>query len=274
MNKFTNKVHENKQFDSYEDFLTYKKAYQDEKGYWNCDKNLSISERYQHLFIKNGKLICKFGVIKGKFTFRGTQKIKDRTNEDILTSLKGMPIEVYDNFSVAHQKGITSPIGMPKKVGNNVEFRNCKLTTLEGLPAECENLILPGNQFKDLSGLSSSTRGIIDVSYGKLESLEGIKTRITCGYFHARPNKKLKTIKGIEKINSKRGYVLDHESKIPEWIIYFLHENKKNDNIYLEILQHIIDSGKISRINELDWPEGFLNDNLKKSAKGISKFNI
>lgn len=275
MDKFSDVINENKYYSSYEDFLISKKAYKDEKGYWNCDGNLMISEQYQNLFTnQDGTLKCKFGVIKGKFTFRGNQVIGDNTNPHPLASLIGMPLEVHGRFSVAHQKKIHSLIGCPKKVGGDIEFRGCKVTSLEGLPATCDNLILQNGQFKDLTGLTCSPRGTIDVSYGRIESLEGLKYPITCKTFYAG-NSNLKTLKGIEMINPVEGFSFGG-TKLPDWIsdVFWKMRGVKGKDVFMPILTYMISNNMHGEIKDMYWPEGFINDELMKSANSIGKFKL
>jgi len=269
LDKFSDRINEAKTYSSYEEFLLSKKCVLEE-GYWNCPGHLMIPERIQNLFIKNGNLVCKFGIIKGKFTFRAEMAQHKNTNPDKLTSLKGMPLEVGDRFTVDWQKGITSAIGCPRKVGGDVVFKGCRLTSLEGLPATCQDLLLQSNQFTDLTGLSCSPRGNIDMSYGKLTSLEGLTQEISCKHFDFRENK-VSSLKGITNIKAEHFGTMNN--KLPEFLTDYIARYKGN-NFFLDLLTYMMNNNLHAEVDTIYWPDGFLNDNLKKSVKGIGKFNI
>ena len=121
----------------------YNLVYNEESGLYDCEGDVNVEK---DLVSPDGKLIIKFGVVKGDFdcsvnkltSLEGVPQVVggdfDCYNNQ-LTSLEEAPQEVDRSFRCSKNQ-LTSLEGAPKKVGGNFNCKYNKLTSLEGSPKE------------------------------------------------------------------------------------------------------------------------------------------
>lgn len=120
-------------------------------------------------------------------------------SENQLTSLRGCPYEVGNNFICTFNQ-LTTLEGAPKKVKGLFYCFHNKLTTLEGAPREINgNFDCSYNDLKSLKGSPELIIGYFDCSNNKLISLEGIPKKIT-NFFDCSYNEKKFTINNVLKL--------------------------------------------------------------------------
>jgi len=147
-----------------------------------------------------------------------------------------IPDVVTGNFDCNYNQLINLE-GCPKKVGGHFNCNRNQLTSLEGSPEQ--------------------VAGSFNCDKNKLTTLEGAPVKVG-GNFDSRNNDVSLDIEEefIESGSYKDNY--GETSQYGYWkdlLNYMLKEN-----IPLEEVE--------------GWPEGFLNDNLKKSAKGTLKYKL
>ena len=118
----------------------------------------------------------KFGHINGNFIIIGNGREK-------LRSLKNGPDTVDGNYVVAglglDNKGLE---GITDKVNLQLDVRNNQLTSWEGLPSSCEQLLISGNKIVSFTGISKTWSGSLllcdPIERGVLELLQvnGLET--------------------------------------------------------------------------------------------------
>lgn len=93
-----------------------------------------------------------------------------------LVSLAGGPVKVGDDYIVSFNK-ITNLVGMPNTMPKNASIHadNCKLTTLEGLPEQCFELVVHMNFIDSLVGGPCRVYSNVFMSNNELTSLQGIE---------------------------------------------------------------------------------------------------
>ena len=135
-------------------------------GEFDIDGDFDLRE-HDYLIV-DGKLVVKFGKVKGNF---------DCYECENLTSLEGCPREVIGDFDCNSCYKLTSLEGCPEKVGGDFNCSSCyELTNLKGSPEKiggsfscsyCENLM-------SLEGGPREVGGSFYCSCcGKLKSFEG-----------------------------------------------------------------------------------------------------
>lgn len=133
-------------------------------------------------FVKDGRLIIKFGKVKGNFDCRWCE----------LTTLEGCPEEVLGDFICASNK-LTSLVGGPKIVGGHFRCGYNQITSLEGCPEEIKNFNCSDNQLTSLVGAPKIVNGQFDCSNNQLTSLDGMPEKVA-DIFWAKGNPKLPRI--------------------------------------------------------------------------------
>jgi hypothetical protein len=99
-------------------------------------------------------------------------------NNNQLTSLEGLPDEIYGSLYLQHNK-LTNLRGMPRKVGHYVDCEHNELVTLEGAPRESGTFKVSNNFLTDLRGAPRVVHGHFDVADNTLQTLEGAPEKIT-----------------------------------------------------------------------------------------------
>ena len=132
----------------------YNLVYNEATGLYDCDGNVKVEK---DLVSPDGKLVVKFGVVKGDFDcsyinltslIGAPQKVGKGfyCYENQLTSLEGAPQEVGQSF-YCYENQLTSLKGSPQKVGGGFDCHNNKLTSLEGEPkVVCESFDCHANK--------------------------------------------------------------------------------------------------------------------------------
>ena len=148
----------------------YNLVYNEATGLYDCDGDIKVE---QDLVSPNGKLIIKFGVVKGDFICESLQ----------LTSLEEAPQKVGGDFYCRYNQ-LTSLEGASKEVGGDFSCSYNNLTSLEGAPQtvdgdfDCHN-----NNLTSLEGAPQKVGGYFDCSYNKLTSLEGAPQKVGGGFY-------------------------------------------------------------------------------------------
>jgi len=92
-----------------------------------------------------------------------------------ITSLEGGPEYVGGQVSLNNLKKLKSLKGAPTYIGRDFNSRNCRITSLEGLPNSLEGFLqVHGSNLTDLNGSPRDIGGAFYVYNAPLTSLEGI----------------------------------------------------------------------------------------------------
>ena len=83
----------------------------------------------------------------------------------------------------------------------------------------------------------------------------------------------LTTLEGFPKKLELSGLWTLDNNKLPSIMIEWYNDNRGYSDFWIDLLKHTIQNHS-DRLSTINWPEGFLNDNLKKSAKGLGKYSL
>jgi len=281
LKKYTEFINENNietgEFSSAEEYLT-KKEFVLENGLWNHPGGIFIENKHRHLLIKNGKLIVKFGVIKGLFNITGS--LLDSESDLKLKSADGLPVKCM-KLDISYNK-IESLKGIGTFEELDASFN--RLTDLQGCPEIIDGKFdVHGNNITTLKGGPKEVIYYFDVSNNKLTDLQGfpVLNNSTAYLF----DNDLETFYGIKIINRSSTLSNKVAPKVPEEEIEFLKSKsktagKKITNYALELVEYILKEYDESVILKLNLPDVALVNlpekykNLFRSSKGIKKFNI
>ena len=173
----------------------YNLVYNEETGLYDCNGDVKVEK---DLVSPDGKLIVKFGVVKGDFDCRDNeltslagapQKVSKGfyCNNNELTSLEGAPQEVGGDFDCGDNQ-LTSLEGVPQEVGGYFGCSNNKLTSLNGVTQEVGgSFYCYNNELTSLEGAPQEVGGNFDCSGNQLTSLEGVPQKVG-GYFYCDNN--------------------------------------------------------------------------------------
>ena len=143
----------------------YNLVYNEETGLYDCDGDVKVEK---DLVSPDGKLIVKFGVVKGNFN----------CSHNELTSLEGAPQEVGGWFNCLRNQ-LTSLEGAPKEVGEDFDCSFNQLTSLEGAPQKVGTYFDCGvNKLTSLEGAPKEVGGDFDCYNNKLTSLVGAPQKV------------------------------------------------------------------------------------------------
>lgn len=234
-------------------------------GRYDFNGDVSISS-YKHKKLFNRKeLILPFGKIDGDFIF-SYNNIKNL--EYLPTHVKGelkldsCNINSMKNFNTKFDKGldirnnhIHRLENMPNIINGQLNVSGNMLTTFEGCPEQVESFYAKDNWCNDL-----------------INAPKRIKYYESKGWSDKRSNIDLDKDK-INKIEfefyiEKTSYIKNDD------------KNKGITDYYSDLLMYIGNRFEIDTtayfdtISTVEWPEDMNIDNVKKSVKGISKFNI
>lgn len=121
----------------------------------------------------------------------------------------------------------------------------------------CKSVIASGNatpltkdgkltvQFNELSG-------VFDVNNCGLTSLEGAPRKAEYGY--------------VSQGNKLPDGVLN-------WYIHIMQKKEGYQDYWISLLMYVLNNHP-QEVQKIDWPEGFLDEHLEKSAKALGKYNI
>jgi len=191
--------------------------------------------------VQDGKLIKDKipDIVKGNFYCYHNQ----------LTSLEGAPEKVGGNF-VCNDNQLKSLEGGPEQVGDTFWCDYNQLTNLEGAPEKVgEDFWCHNNQLTSLQGAPEQVGGYFDCNRNKLTTLEGAPKKVG-GDFDSR--------------NNKVNLAIEEE---------FIESGSYQDNYWIDLLKYMLKENiPLEKVE--GWPDGFLTDNLKKSAKGTVKYKL
>jgi len=168
----------------------YNLVYNEATGLYDCNGDVKVEK---DLVSPDGKLIIKFGVVKGDFKCNNNeltslegapQKVGGSfiCYDNKLTSLEGTPKEVGRYFDCIGNE-LTSLAGAPQKVGGDFKCSENFLTSLAGAPQEVGgNFYCNDNKLASLEGAPQEVGGNFDCRYNQLTSLEGAPQKVG-GYF-------------------------------------------------------------------------------------------
>lgn len=175
-------------------------------------------------------------------------------NENCLTSLKNVPknievLKIYDNEKLTSLEGVERL--------NKLKSLNCNLTSIDSL------MFLPNIDIAK-----------IHCSDTFLTSLENNAKSID--YLIALRNKNLKSLYSYNSNcrSVKTGKVLENKFIKSEY--YKNVEISSEEDYYKHLFNFAIKENVVIDFddNEINWPENFLNENLKKSYTKSNKFNL
>ena len=177
--------------------------------------------------------------------------------------------KVYNgDFRVSENQVINGKFkenSIPEIINGYFDCFYIRLTTLEGSPEIVKgDFYCDDNFLVSLVGGPKEVNGHFDCSTNKLTNLIGspeIKGVFYCS------NNLLTSLYGISK--NVKGVVCDDNLKIER---EFINSGSYKNEYWNDLLNYCIYNKE--NLDEINWPENFLNDNLKKSVKGINKFNI
>ena len=168
--------------------------------------------------------------------YEGDFRVTDDMIQDGKLIKDKIPDVITGNFHCSNKK-LTTLEGSPKIVGGYFDFGYNKLTGLQGAPKEV------GGHFL--------------CRYNKLTSLQGAPEKVG-GEFESLNNK---VSLAIEEEFIKSGAYKDNYGETSQYGYWkYLLNYMMKENIPLEEVE--------------GWPEGFLNDNIKKSVKGVDKYKL
>lgn len=168
-----------------------------------------------------------------------------------LKSLKSN-IKSVKRLDLSDVKTLESLEGLENILMQNLVLRSIhKLTSLKYCP-KLEDLSVINCSIKDLSGIDQITRIMIS-NCPSLTSLFGLTKYVKEIRILNCPN--LPTIEADFATQITAGKRLDQE-------------------YHLELLKFIVSAKRESEIENVIWPENFLNNELIHSVSGISKFNL
>jgi len=261
-----------------EEYLKSKGCYQNSDGTWSKDGNLSLTQEWHSPIIKDGKFIVKFKQIKGYFWCNGLK----------LTTLAGCP-DVVNGGNVDNGGALGSnsfacsdnPIftleGCPQVVGGDFKAENTSITDLQGLP-----IVINGDFHVDYNEQLTSLKGSPKIVHGKffvsnnpkLKSLKDGPKEV--GVLRITDNGALTSLEGAPEL-------IGDISMQPTWYIpnvpevehmWYLTHGINGYNHYFNDLLKYITKTDISLLNTVNWPKGYLNKHLSRSAKSVSKFKL
>ena len=192
-------------------------------------------------------------------------------NGNILTNLKGGPLEVENEYH-CQLNVLTSLEGAPKHMPGSFDCSGNHLETFEGGPDWAEEFI--GSQNEYLTSLRGSPKSIggsfIIRDCTSLESLEGVPEVIMKDMIF-KESIKLKSLYGL---THRIGRVLApvhlkiEEDFLNNYEMAVLHKG----NYWKELLNFVIKNSR--DINSVNWPDGFITDDIRKSAVTTHKYNL
>jgi len=235
------------------------------------------------------------------FMIKDGRFIPDRIPEEItgdfncanlgLISLEGGPLEVHGTY-YCHQNDLTDLKGAPEESG----FFHCsynKLTTLEGGPESVENLECNNNLLTDLKGAPESVALDFNCSYNKLTTLEGC-AEVIASYFYCHDNlltdlkggpiwtggdydcknNKLTSLEGGPRRKDSGKVIYNgNGTDLKLERDYIMSGSYEGDDYWIGLLKYMIEHD-FDLEHVKGWPKGFLNANIKTSAKGLKKFQL
>jgi Leucine-rich repeat (LRR) protein len=254
--------------------------YKNGEMYFNAPNGIDVV--INNKLVEDGKLRIKFNHVSGDFkamyldltSMEGFPKIIDRNcylSNNQITSLVGGPKTIGKHF-VFQNNPITNLEGFPESVARYIDLGGCMLTSIEGLPTKVhDDLHLERNNITNLIGAPDSIDGAFVLTDNKeLTSLEGFPG-IVIGNVHLVGCDNLKSLYGItnrvHKVKPPKHLQVEADF-INEYEMAVLHDK----NYWKELLEYVLKNSK--DIDGVNWPEGMINDDIRRSAKSLNKFKI
>ena len=188
---------------------------------------------------------------------------------------------------------LTSLEGSPEKVNGFFGCSHNDLTTLEGGPKVVKGQYSCSyNNLKNLKGSPDSIENYFDASYNDLRNLKGAPKAIDC-YFDISGNDNLTSLEGgpevvmteylmMDCINLKSLYGITHRVRKvtppkhlqveADFINNYEMAVLKKENYWTELLDFVIKNNK--DLDGVNWPEGFITDDTRRSAKTTHKYKL
>ena len=171
----------------------YHLVYNKRTNLYDCKRSVEVKS---DLISDDGKLIVKFGVVKGNFTIYIPMSLNS------LVSLDGVPNKVGKDFIIREAHRLTSLIGSPKEVGRDFIVKNCdRLKSLEGAPQKVGRDFCCSRcgRLQSLEGAPQEVKGTFDC-YGcdSLKSLKGAPQKVGRD-FNCSCCSRLKSLEGAPK---------------------------------------------------------------------------
>lgn len=160
---------------------------------YDCKRSVEVKS---DLISEDGKLIVKFGVVKGNFTIYIPMSLNS------LVSLDGVPNKVGKDFIIREAHRLTSLIGSPKEVGRDFIVKNCdRLKSLEGAPQKVGRDFCCSRcgRLQSLEGAPQEVKGTFDCyNCDSLKSLKGAPQKVGRD-FNCSCCSRLKSLEGAPK---------------------------------------------------------------------------
>lgn len=198
-------------------------------------------------------------VINGSFYCEGKK----------LTTLEGSPKVIVGDFYVT-DNDLKSLVGGPTAVEGNYYCNNNELETLEGAPEKVNGFYCNLNHLSSLIGSPKIVSGEFVCKHNLLTSLEGCPEKIGSSFW-CKYNS-LTSLEGGPKFIGGRCAV-NHNLANLKVESDFIKSGSYKEDYWLDLLKYCIDN-KIDLNKVENWPKGFITNDLLKSVKSISKYNI
>lgn len=246
--------------------------------YYSCDYDVVIPAK----LVENGKLIIRFKEAGADFTAKNIgltslegfpDTVEDTLNisNNQINSLEHCPAYIDEHF-IAENNPLKNLKYFPKSVGRYINLANCELTSLVGLPENVlEDLHVENNKFETLEGSPKSIDGAFMLTGNlNLTSLEGCPG-VIMGDFGLAGCDNLNSLYGITH-RVHKVIAPDHLKVEEDFINNYEMSVLHSKNYWKELLEYVLKNGK--DINSVNWPEGMVNDDLRKSGSVLHKYKF
>jgi hypothetical protein len=261
-----------------EEFLKTKNCYQEEDGKWSCDGDFVMNKQPHAPIFKDGKLIIEFKTIKGMMHVLDCGLISLEGFPEEVGTLK--PTNINSNSFSVNDNPITSLVGMPKKVGGPIDINGTLITDLQGAPEAVNGNFRVGynDMLTSLKGGPKVVLGELELNQSPLTDLQGAPEFVN-GRLVIAQNDQLTSLNGAPKTVGKLLPVAFKSLKnVPEiekeWYGKLIEGDEGYNHYFEDLLKYIIKTKQIGQIDTVHWPEGFLDENFKRSASGVKKYKL
>jgi len=173
--------------------------------------------------------------------------------------------------------GLKTLEGSPRTVIGTFNCSNNQLTNLRGAPKQVNTYFdCSGNPILKLEGLHQQTIEHFKCTNTRIKNLKGLEN-VEIRKLYINDNKFLESIEGIPNSVINNGIIgswYDFNSNIYAQISWYKENGHGYTDFWNDMLMYYIKNDpKFIELN-VKWPEGLINEELKKSAKGLSKYNL
>lgn len=232
-------------------------------------ENNLIPFKYKNSDCK-GKFVCK------NLNLTSLENCPDKVHFDFsakennLTNLEHCPSYIGGAFNVS-LNNLTSLKYFPKEIHGIIVLKDNNLTKLENIPTKVESLYLNYNRLTDLKGSPKIINDGYFLIGNPLTSLEGCPEHIE----HSINLISCSDLKSLEYIcaNTNNVYV-DKRLRIEkEFVTSKYYDKPLHGKEYFKNLLNFCLKYNHS-IENINWPDDFLSDELKNTIKKSNKFNL